>query len=81
MRSMNPTYRKMGPWFTVASLTISSTAARLRSLQPIARQPFTYVAQPTIGLLHVDFGGLDQQHLDAGFITLDHRAFQQPVTH
>jgi hypothetical protein len=62
MRSMNPTYRKMGPWFTVASLTISSTAA-------------------SIGLLHVDFGGLDQQHLDAGFITLDHRAFQQPVTH
>lgn len=34
IRSMNPTYREIGPWFTVASLASSSTAAALRSLLP-----------------------------------------------
>ena len=34
MRSINPTYPKVGQRFTVASLVSSSTAARLRSLRP-----------------------------------------------
>lgn len=57
---MNPTYHMMGQQVTVASLASSSTAEELRSRPTMHTAGARHVAQPRIGLLAVDLGGLNQ---------------------